>query len=624
MSKACGCDSCHEEKEPNLKIFLARLLVSAALTLIFSLVEVPIYITIPAFVLAYLLAGFEVIWNAMKNIIKGKVFDENFLMMVATVAAFAIADYAEAAAVMIFFGAGELLQGLAVARSKKNITKLMDIRPDYAHLISGERVSPAEVKTDDIILVKPGERIPLDGIVVSGNSFIDAKALTGESVPQSVKEGDEVLSGTINQDGILEIKVLKEFGESTVSKILELVEHASEKKSKTEKFITRFAKIYTPIIVAVAVMVAVLPPLLSQGSFNEWIYKAISFLVVSCPCALVISIPVGVFGGIGGAARSGILIKGGNYLEALNQMNTVALDKTGTLTEGVFEVTEIKTESITEQELLELAVIAEQHSNHPIAKSIVAHYGGKIKTEAKITEVSGQGMIAKMKDKTICAGNRKLMESIGISELPVFPQTTVYIALNEQYAGCLLIADKLKNETKQGIDDLMAVGITKIIMLTGDNRAIAQDVAEKLDIKEWYAGLLPQDKAAELERMKAKANGKVAFVGDGINDAPVLALADIGIAMGGIGSDAAIESADIILMNDDIGKIATAKRIAGKTRRIIGQNIALALGVKAAAMVLAFLGISSIWMAIFADVGVALLAILNAVRCLRVKNKKSR
>lgn len=627
MSKSCACGHSHHEKEKNLKIFFIRLAIALILTLVFSFVNTPNYINISAFVIAYFLAGFEVIYSALKNLFKGKLFDENFLMSVATIAAFSISDYAEAVAVMIFFGVGELFQEMAVEKSKKNITNLMDIRPDYANLKNGdiiERVSPNEVKLNDIILVKPGEKIPLDGIIVSGSSFVDTKALTGESVPRSVGIGDEVLSGTINQNGVLEIKVLKAFRDSTVSKILKLVENATDKKSKSEKFITKFAKIYTPVVVFLAVAVALFPPILNYGSFEEWIYKAITFLVVSCPCALVISIPVGVFGGIGGAARNGILIKGGNFLETLNKINIIAFDKTGTLTKGVFEVIEIKAEGITEDELLELAAVAEQHSTHPIAKSIVCFYGKKIKQEVKITEKSGYGIIAELKDKIIYAGNRKLMESIGITDLPFFPQTTVYIAVDQKYKGYILIADKLKENAKIGLESLKSVAVTKTLMLTGDNLSIAQSIADELGINEYYAELLPHDKVSVFEKIKAQNNGKIAFVGDGINDAPVLALSDLGIAMGGIGSDAAIESADIVLMNDDIGKIATAKKIAKKTHKIIIQNIILAIGVKVGVMALAFMGITSIWMAIFADVGVALLAIINATRCLgkRTENEK--
>ncbi|MCL1984277.1 MAG: cadmium-translocating P-type ATPase [Methanomassiliicoccaceae archaeon] len=615
----CGCDSCHvtEEKEKDIRPFLARLATALILIAVLAFADVPFYANVIVHVFAYFLAGFEVVRSAAVNITRGRIFDENFLICVATAAAFSIGDYTEAVAVMIFFGIGELLQGMAVARSKKHIRELMDIRPDSATMKNGEKADPKDVRKGDIIVVRPGERIPLDGVVTKGTSFVDTKAITGESLPRSVGEGDEVLSGTVNRDGVLEIKVQKEFGESTVAKILELVENAADKKSRSEKFITRFAKIYTPAVVLAAVAVAVLPPLLNFGGWDEWIYRAITFLIVSCPCALVISIPVSVFAGIGGAARNGIMIKGGNHLETLNDITTVAFDKTGTLTEGVFEVGDIVTEGISATELLELAAIAEQHSTHPIAVSVLSHYGRAVEREAVIRELSGHGTIAEFDDVTVHAGNRKLMESIGIAELPVFPQTAVYIALNGRYAGCILISDRIRRTAERGIAELRSVNITRTIMLTGDSEVIASNVASELGVDEYRADLLPQDKVAEFERIKERY-GKTMFVGDGINDAPVLALADLGMAMGGIGSDAAIESADIVLMDDDIGKIATAKRAANKTRKIIRQNIVLALGIKAGVMVLAFLGLTSLWMAVFADVGVALLAVLNAARCLRV------
>jgi len=625
----CGCPNAHDKRDNKklwLWIFLARLIVSLALILVFIFVAAPLYVELPVFILAYSLVGFEVVWSALKNITRGKIFDENFLMSVASIAAFAIGEFTEAVALMIFFGVGALFQEMAVERSKKNIAKLMDIRPDHAHIRKGHEIieiDPKEIKVGDIVVVRPSEKIALDGVIIKGNSFLDTKAITGEPIPRSVNVGDEVLSGTINTESVLEIKVTKPYGESTVAKILDLVQNASEKKSKSEKFITKFAQVYTPIVVLTAIAVALLPPLLSFGTYSEWLYRAIVFLVISCPCALVVSIPVGVFGGIGGSARNGTLIKGGNYLEALNQIKVVAFDKTGTLTKGVFEVSEIITNGISENELLELTAIAEQHSNHPIAKSILAHYGKKITQTADITEKSGMGIIAKFNGKTIHAGNQKLLSSIGLDDLQFYTQTTVYVALNKKYIGCILISDKIKETTKQAIAELGLVGITRTIMLTGDNETTAKEVAKELGITEYYANLLPQDKVTEFEKIKAGTTDKVAFVGDGMNDAPVLTRADIGIAMGGIGSDASIESADIVLMNDDIGKIAVAKKIARKTKRIIVQNICLALGVKAAVMGLAFFGLAWIWLAIFADVGVALLAILNATRCLK-KGKRCR
>lgn len=632
MSSGCGCCG-HDEHghehggESNQKALIARLIVALAIVVTFAILDLAWYISLPVFLCAWFLAGYEVIFGAVKNILKGKLFDENFLMTVATVAAFAIGDFTEGVAVMIFFGIGELLQGFAVQKSRKNISSLMGIKPDFANIMVGNevrKVDPNEVKVGDTILVRPGENIPLDGVVTSGQTFVDTRALTGESVPRSAKIGDNVLSGSINQTGVIEVKVAKEFGQSTVAKILELVEHASQNKSKTEKFITKFAKVYTPIVVLLSVAVAVLPPLFGFGNYAEWIYRAITFLVISCPCALVVSIPIGVFGGIGGAARNGILIKGGNYLEALNSVDTMAFDKTGTLTHGVFEVVDIKTNDCTKEQLIEWAAIAEKHSNHPIAKSIVTHYGKNVAQQAQITEHSGQGVQAQFDGHAVYVGNAKLMESIGITGLDTFLQTTVYVAFDGEYKGCLLIADKVKQNAKQGLQHLKAIGINKTVMLTGDSMAIAGSVSTQLGLDEYYAQLLPQDKVSEFEKIKAKSSGKTIFVGDGINDAPVLALADIGIAMGGIGSDAAIESADIVIMNDDVDGIAKAITIARKTKSIIRQNIVFALGIKLAVVVLALFSITSIWMAIFADVGVALLAILNATRALRVKEKNTK
>lgn len=626
-----NCSCCGEkEKKRNLKLYLARLVVALGLGITFIIVEVPLYVKLAVYISAFLIAGFEVFWEAAKDIATGKFFDEHFLMSIASIAAFVMGEYFEAVTLMVFFGFGDLLQELAVKRSRSNIEQLMDIRPDYANLKKGDEVTkvhPSEVVVGDIIVVKPGEKVALDGEVVYGESFIDTKAITGESVPRRVKAGDSILSGTINNDSVIEIRVTKNFAESTVSKILELVQNASDKKSKSEKFITKFAKVYTPIVIALAVSVAFIPPLLGFGGLDVWIYRAISFLVISCPCALVVSIPVGVFGGIGGAAHNGILIKGGNYLDDLCKVTTVAFDKTGTLTKGVFEVVEINTEDgIRKDELLEFAAIAEQHSSHPIAKSIIAHYGKDVGINADATERSGFGIVAKSKcnarvgdtkltNKEIYVGNQKLMAEIGINDLPIFPQTTVYVAVNKKYSGYILIADVFKDNLAQSLQAMSAQGITDRIMLTGDNEGVAKHVADELELS-YRANLLPQDKVAEFEKIRDNARGKVVFVGDGINDAPVLKMSDIGIAMGGVGSDAAIEAADIVIMNDDIGKVATAKKIARKSRRIIMQNIVFSLGVKAAVMGFAFFGLASILAAIFADVGVALLAILNATRCL--------
>lgn len=610
----CSCCGGENEKKRNLKLFLARLVFALGLSITFLIIDVSIYVKLPVFIFAFLIAGFEVFWNAVKDITSGNFFDEHFLMTVAAIAAFIIGEYFEAVTLMVFFGVGDLLQELAVKKSRSNIAKLMDIRPDSANLKKGDsivQVHPSEVYVGDIIVVKPGEKIALDGEVVYGESFIDTKAITGESVPRRVKVGSEILSGTINNESVIEIRVTKVFAESTVSKILELVQNASDKKSKSEKFITKFAKVYTPIVIVMALTVAFLPPLLGFNTFEYWMYNAISFLVISCPCALVVSIPVGVFGGIGGAARNGILIKGGNFLEDLCKVTTVAFDKTGTLTQGTFEVVET---NLTD-DIMELVATAEQHSSHPIAKSILVHFGRGIEKKADITERGGLGIIAKIGKQDARAGNRKLMAEIGINDLPAFPQTTVYVAVDKKYAGYILIADRLKNDIQESVSAIKAQGIYRTVMLTGDNEETAKHIAEEVGI-EYRANLLPQDKVAEFERIKFESSGKAAFVGDGINDAPVLKISDIGIAMGGVGSDAAIEAADIVIMNDDIGKVAIAKKVAKKARRIIMQNIILSLGIKAAVMVFAMFGLASILAAIFADVGVALLAILNATRCL--------
>jgi len=623
----CTCELGHAHAQPDtLRPFMIRLAVAFAMTLLFTFIAFPLYIQIIGLGAAYLLAGYEVLLFAGRNILKGQLFDENFLMALASLAAFIMGNRPEAIAVMIFYGVGEVLEDMAVTRSRSNIAELMDIRPDYANLKDGSeirRVSPQEVLVGQIIVVRPGEKIPLDGKVLHGESYVDTRALTGESVPRKVTEESMVLSGAVNLDGLLEIGITKAYEDSTVSKILELVETASSKKAKSEQFITKFAKIYTPAVVGIALLVSILPPLLGFGTFGEWVYKGISFLIISCPCALVISIPVGFFGGIGGAARNGILVKGGNYLEALNDVNTVVLDKTGTLTEGVFQVTSIRPETgITQEELLRAAATAEVLSTHPIAKSILTAYGQPVEAPREMQEKAGFGVTAQTRDGLLFAGNRRLMETIGINDLPVFAETTVYIAKGSEYLGYLLISDRIKEDAAEALKKLKKRGIKNIIMLTGDNRAIADEVATALGITDVRAELLPQDKVEEFEKILAAASkrGKVAFVGDGINDAPVLARADIGIAMGDVGSDAAIEAADVVIMNDNLLSIDLALKVATKTRTIVAQNIVFALGIKALIMILAFLGITTIWFAIFADVGVALLAILNAVRALTVKN----
>lgn len=619
-----------DEAGGDIKPYLFRIIAAVALTALFIIVKVPNFIQLAAFAVAYLLVGYEVLLHAVKNIMKGRLFDENFLMGIASLGAFVIGERTEAIAVLVFYGVGELLQDIAVNKSKRNIAGLMDIRPDYANiLIDGNItvVAPEEVNVGDIILVKPGEKIPLDGVVFKGSSFIDTRALTGESVPREVIVDDTVLSGTINTSGLLEITVTKPFGEATVSKILELVQNAGSKKAESEKFVTKFARYYTPIVVFAAVGVAVFPPVFGFGSFADWFYRALSFLIISCPCALVISIPLSFFGGIGGGAKHGVLVKGGNYLDALNQVDTVVFDKTGTLTKGVFEVSKIcASDHIDSSELIRYAAAAESHSNHPIAKSISAYVekqGLLIDFIAdEITEIAGQGVIAIKSNETILAGNEKLMISNSIQVTP--PEVSgsiIYVAVNKKYMGYILISDEIKLGVAKTMALLKQMGINRTVMLTGDHKNVAKEIADQCQVDEFQAELLPQDKVAWFDTYKKRmmGNGKIVFVGDGINDAPVLAGADIGIAMGGIGSDAAIEAADVVIMNDDIEKIVTTIKIARKTKKIVFQNIIFALGVKAAIMILAFFGITSIWFAIFADVGVAMLALLNAMRAMRIK-----
>jgi Cd2+/Zn2+-exporting ATPase len=582
------------------------------------------------YLISYLIVGGEVVIKALKNIIRGQVFDENFLMSIATIGAFAIGQYPEGVAVMLFYQLGELLQDAAVNRSRKSITALMNIRPDFANLkINDEikKVEPEEVRIGDVIIVKPGEKVPLDGRVIEGNSMVDTAALTGESIPREVKIGDGILSGVINKNGLLTIEVEKEFRDSTVSKILDLVQNASAKKAPTEKFITKFAKYYTPVVVFAALVLAIIPPLvINEATFSQWIYRALAFLVVSCPCALVVSIPLGFFGGIGGASKNGILIKGGNYLEALNGVETVVFDKTGTLTKGIFKVTDINPENnISKDKVVEYAAYAENYSNHPIAASIMSAYGEKIdedKLEA-YEELSGHGVKVLVEGKEILAGNYKLMneENISYKEVETIG-TIVHVAIDKKYVGNIIISDEVKEDSEKAIKGLKAIGVKKIVMLTGDNKTVGAKVAKQLGVDEVHAELLPNQKVEELEVLdkEKSSKGKLIFVGDGINDAPVLARADIGIAMGGIGSDAAIEAADVVIMTDEPSKIVTAIKIAKKTRSIVMQNIVFALGIKLILLILVALGMGTMWEAVFGDVGVALLAVLNSMRAMNTEN----
>lgn len=583
-------------------------------------------LSIILFATSYLIIGGDVVLTAIKNIARGEIFDENFLMSIATIGAFFIGEYPEAVAVMLFYQVGEIFQGYAVNKSRKSISSLMNIRADYANVLRDNKeikVSPEDVYIDEIIIVKPGERIPLDGVVIEGTSFIDTAALTGESVPREIKEGNEILSGAINTNGVLKVKVNKEYGESTVARILELVENASNKKAPTEKFITKFAKVYTPIVVIVAIVVAIIPPLiLKDATFSEWIYKALSILVVSCPCALVVSIPLGFFSGIGAASKKGILVKGGNYLEALKESEVVVFDKTGTLTKGVFKVTEINTENISESELLEITAIGESHSNHPIAKSIIQAYGKDINKEEikNYKEISGYGIEASIRDNNVLIGNSKLMKSYNINyEEKKSIGTIVHVAINGLYKGNIVISDEIKENVKEALKSLKSAGIKKTVMLTGDNKLVAEEVAKNIGIDEVYSELLPGDKVGKVEELlnRSDTKGKVVFVGDGINDAPVLARADIGVAMGGVGSDAAIEAADVVLMQDNIYSLVDSIQVSKRTSKILWQNIIFSLGVKIAVMILVVLGLTNMWAAVFADVGVTLIAVLNSMRIIR-------
>lgn len=607
-------------------MMLARIAVSAVLFLAAKMLPLDGVWEFLAYLLPYAVVGWDVLWKALRNILHGQVFDENFLMVLATIGAFGIREYPEAVAVMLFYQVGELFQSYAVGRSRRSIASLMDIRPDYANIERGGELiqaDPDEVQIGDIIVIKSGERIPLDGVVLEGISSVDTAALTGESVPRDVQPGDDVISGCINQTGLLRVQVTKVFGESTVSKILNLVENSSSKKAQAENFITKFARYYTPIVVISALLLAVIPPLF-DGNWSEWVERALIFLVISCPCALVISVPMSFFGGIGGASKCGILVKGGNYLEVLAKTEIVVFDKTGTLTRGVFNVTAIHPDSCSEFQLLEYAALAENYSNHPISRSLKEAYG----TEADVSrlgtveELSGRGIRAVVDGHLICAGNDKLMEEIGVSWHPCHRiGTTVHVAVDGVYAGHIVISDEVKPDAGRAISALKQQGVRKTVMLTGDAKAVGESVAQELGMDEVYAELLPAGKVEQVERLleQKSAKGKLAFVGDGINDAPVLSRADIGIAMGAIGSDAAIEAADVVLMDDQPSKIAAAIRISKRTLKIVRQNIVFALAIKVLVLLLGAFGFATMWEAVFADVGVSVLAILNAMRALRVK-----
>lgn len=610
-----------------LKKRLYRILAGAAVFAVAVLLEnlaenLNVNIEIGLFLIAYFIIGGDVVKRAVRNIGKGRVFDENFLMMIATVGAFFVGDYPEAVSVMLFYQVGELFQSYAVNKSRKNITELMDIRPDSANVIRDggtKEVDPEEVRIGETILIRPGEKVPLDGIVIKGNSTMDTMALTGESVPREVVSGEEVISGCVNLSGVLEVKVSKEFGESTVAKILDLVENASSKKAEAENFISKFARYYTPIVV----ILAVIPPLVLGGGWNIWIYRALTFLVISCPCALVISIPLSFFGGLGGASKNGILVKGSNYLEALAEAEIIVMDKTGTLTKGSFEVTDIvPAGQISKDELLKLTAYAESYSTHPISASLLKAYGSDIDKShvSGVEETAGYGVKALIDGAAIYAGNAKLMERNAIAYQKVKEiGTVIHVARDRTYLGYIIISDEIKTDAKEAVEGLRKAGMKKIVMLTGDRQETAEYVAKQLGIKHVFAGLLPGDKVERMEALLSEKSekGKLIFVGDGINDAPVLARADIGIAMGGLGSDAAIEAADIVIMTDEPSKIAKAMKISRKTLSIVKQNIVFAIGIKILVLLLSAVGMATMWAAIFADVGVAVIAILNAMRALK-------
>lgn len=611
-----------KEKKNLIRIIISGLLF--ALSFIFKTK----YVVFGILLVSYIIIGYDVLLKAFRNIKRGKIFDENFLMSIATIGAICISDMREAVAVMLFYQIGELFQSYAVNKSRKSIIELMDIRPDYANVIRNgkhEKVDPNEVNIEEIILVKPGEKIPLDGVIVEGKSLLNTVALTGESVPRSVKENDEVLSGCINNEGILKIKVTKKFGDSTVSKILDLVENASNRKSKSEAFITKFAKYYTPIVCGIALVVAIFPPLILKEPFNTWIYKALSFLVVSCPCALVISIPLSFFGGLGASSNIGVLVKGSNYLEALSNVDIVVCDKTGTLTEGVFKVQEINAVGISNEELLKMTAYAESFSNHPISISLKEAYGKKIDSSkvTKAREIVGKGIYAKVLGKDVYVGNDKLLKELEIKIDKVNKTgTVIYTVIDNKYCGYILISDKIKEDSYKMIKSLKKNNISKIVMLTGDRENISKSISNELKLDEYYAELLPQDKVSITEKIMHEKDGNLLFIGDGINDAPVLALSDIGVSMGSLGSDAAIEASDIVIMTDEPSKISDVIKISKKTMKIVRENIIFAISIKIAVLILSLLGIATMWSAVFADVGVSVIAILNSLRILNVKKYK--
>lgn len=609
------------------KHLLFRIIIAAVLFAGGSFLTLNPTAEMAVFLVCYVVIGWDIVWKALTNILHGQVFDENFLMTIATIGALILGEHSEGVAVMLFYQVGEWFQSYAVSKSRKSIASLMDIRPDYANVERNgklEQVDPEEVNIGDTIVVKPGERVPLDGKIIKGTSALDTSALTGESMPRDVEPGMEIISGCINQTGILTIQTTKEYGESTVAKILDLVENASDKKGKTENFISRFARYYTPIVVFAAIALAILPPLVTGQPFTVWIYRALTFLVISCPCALVISIPLSFFGGIGGSSKIGVLVKGSNYLESLAHTEVVVFDKTGTLTKGSFAVSQINAVSMKEAQLLELAAYAEDYSNHPISLSIKKAYGKKIDHSriSDVQEIAGHGVRAVIDGKTILAGNAKLMDKEGIAYIPSNAiGTVIYLACNKKYAGCIVIEDEIKADAPPAIKALKEVGVRKTVMLTGDADAVGKKVAQKLGLDQAYTELLPADKVDRVEMMlrQTTEKGKLVFVGDGINDAPVLARADVGIAMGGLGSDAAIEAADVVLMTDEPSKISAVVQIARKTIRIANENIVFALGVKILVLILGATGYANMWAAVFADVGVSVIAILNAIRAMRVK-----